>query len=188
MLRHILPLVSAGLLLALSAGAQNAPSSMPAPGSAAPGMQGGPMQGGPGGGQRPPYKPRNLKVLPADTDLDKVMHAYTGALGVQCGFCHAPNDPVTHRPDRASDANPMKDQARIMIRMTEELNKKWLPSLAKMPGHDDHDEQAVIGCGTCHRGEKHPPAFVPAPRPEGPRPPGTPGAAPAAPPPPTAPS
>jgi hypothetical protein len=178
-------MLSAGLFLILPALAQNAPSTPP-PGGAAPGMQGGAPMGGPGGGQRPPYQPRNLKVLPADTDLEKVMRSYSGALGVQCGYCHAPADPTTHRSDRASDANPMKDQARVMIRMTDDLNKRWLPMLAKMP--DDHDEQAVIGCGTCHRGEKHPPAFAPAPRPEGQRPPGAPPAAPATPMPPSGPS
>ena len=163
--RHFLPLLSAGLLLALPAAAQNAPSTSPA------GSTGMPMQGGPGGppGGRAPAPPRNLKVLPQNTDLRKVMRGYAGALGVQCEYCHAAPDPVTHRSDRASDANPMKDQARIMIQMTEDLNSKWLPLLAKMD-HDHGDEKAVIGCGTCHRGEKHPPAFVPPPRPEGERP------------------
>jgi hypothetical protein len=122
--------------------------------------------------------PKNLKVLPQNTDLRKVMRAYSGALGVECEFCHTAPDPVTHHGDRASDANPMKNQARVMIQMTDDLNKKYLPLLAKH-GDGDHDETAVIGCGTCHRGEKHPPAFVPPPRPEGQRPPAAPaGAAP----------
>jgi hypothetical protein len=120
--------------------------------------------------------PKNLKVLPQNTDLRKVMGEYSAALGVQCGYCHAAPDPVTHRGDRASDANPMKDQARLMIQMTDDLNKKYLPMLAKH-GESDHDQMAVIGCGTCHRGEKHPPAFVPPPRPEGERLPGAPAAA-----------
>jgi hypothetical protein len=155
------------LLLALPVAAQNAPTA-PA---------GAPPQGGPGGppGARAPYVPKNLKVLPENTDLRKVMGEYSAALGVQCGYCHAAPDPVTHRGDRASDANPMKNQARVMIQMTDDLNKKYLPLLAKLPDHDDHEEKAaVIGCGTCHRGEKHPPAFVPPPRPEGERPPAAP--------------
>jgi hypothetical protein len=172
LLRHFLPIVSAGLLLALPAAAQNAPST-PTPGGG--GMQGGmPMQGGPGGPGGPPQKPKNLKVLPENTDLRKVMRGFTAALGVECSYCHAPADPVTHHADRASDANPMKDQARVMIRMVDDLNSKYLPLLAKTPGHDE--DKAVIGCGTCHRGEKHPPAFVPPPRPEGE---GRPGGAPA---------
>jgi len=98
------------------------------------------------------------------------MHQYTGALGVECEFCHTPADPVTHRADRASDANPVKDKARYMIQMTDDLNKKYL---AQLPGRDDMD---VVTCGTCHRGEKHPPAFVPAPRPPGNGPGGAPPA------------
>ena len=138
-------------------------------------MPGMPMQGGPGG---PPQKPKNLKVLPENTDLRKVMRGFTAALGVECSYCHTPADPVTHRADRASDANPMKDQTRLMIRMTDDLNSKYLPLLAKLPGHDDHDDKAEVTCGTCHRGKKHPPAFVPPPQPEGEgRPGGAPGAA-----------
>lgn len=171
--RHFLPLLSAGMLLVLPAAAQNAPSTSPAGGT------GMPMQGGPGGapGGRAPSPPRNLKVLPQNTDLRKVMGEYSAALGVRCEYCHAPADPVTHRGDRASDANPMKDQARTMIRMTDDLNEKWLPMLAKMD-HDQDNDKAVIGCGTCHRGEKHPPAFVPPPRPEGERPAARPATAP----------
>jgi hypothetical protein len=93
------------------------------------------------------------------------MREYSGALGVECEFCHTAADPVTHRGDRASDANPMKDRARYMIQMTSDLNTKYL---AQFPGHDD---QAVLGCGTCHRGDKVPSAFVPPPRQEGNRPP-----------------
>src|SRR5438309_162290 len=107
--RHCLPLVSAGLLVVLPAVAQNAPSTPPAGGGGMQGMQGGGM----GGGQRAPEKPKNLKVLPEGTDLRKVMREYSGALGVECSYCHVAADPVTHRADRASDANPMKDQARV---------------------------------------------------------------------------
>ena len=102
LLRHCLPIVSAGLLLTLPAAAQNAPSTSPSGG-----MQNGmPMQGGPGG-QRTPPKPKNLKVLPPDVNILKVMRGYEQALGVECGFCHAAADPVTHRSDKASDANPV---------------------------------------------------------------------------------
>jgi hypothetical protein len=135
--------------------AQSAPATAPA---AAAGGQ----------GARPPYKPTNLKVLPPDTDLRKVMRQYNGDLGVDCEFCHAAPDPVTHREDRASDANPTKDVARFMIQMTDDLNNKYL---AEMPNRRYADP---ITCGTCHRGEKHPSIFVPPPRQEGNRPPGAP--------------
>jgi len=131
---------------------------------------GGPnAAGGPGGGGRAPQKPKNLKVLPEDADIRTIMRGFTGALGVECEYCHAAADPVTHRSDRASDANPEKDKARYMIRMTDDLNAKYL---AQMPGRTDSD---VISCGTCHRGQKHPPAFVAPPRQPGNGPGGGPG-------------
>jgi len=166
-LRCCVPVLCAGLMPLLSAPAQTAP------GTAAP----------PAGAQAPqaPYVPKNLKVLPENTDLRKVMREYTGYLGVECSFCHAPADPVTHRADRASDANPVKETARYMIQMTDDLNAKYLANLP------DRRYADPITCGTCHRGEKHPSVFVPPPRPEGNRPPnpppggaappGTPGAA-----------
>jgi hypothetical protein len=125
---------------------------------------GGPP-GGPGGpgGQRAPYVPKNLKVLPDNTDLRAVMRGFGQSLGVKCEFCHAAADPVTHREDRASDANPMKDTARSMIRMTEDLNDKYLAQL-QIPNRQASDAAPHVTCGTCHRGEKQPPAFVPPPR------------------------
>ncbi|MDP9049302.1 MAG: c-type cytochrome [Acidobacteriota bacterium] len=140
----------------------------------------GSSPGAPPAGPRVPQKPRNLKVLPEDTDLRKVMRQYSGDLGVECEFCHAAPDPVTHRSDRASDANPVKETARYMIRMTDDLNAKYLANLPEQ--HHDHDNP--ITCGTCHRGEKHPSVFVAPPRQEGNRPPGAPpAAAPSSPPP-----
>lgn len=122
----------------------------------------------PPGGARPPYIPKNLKVLPADTDLRKVMRGFSGDLGVECEFCHTAPDPVTHRGDRASDANPVKENARVMIKMTNDLNKNYL---AQLPALKDPDS---ITCGTCHRGAKHPSTFVPPPRQEGGQPGGGP--------------
>jgi hypothetical protein len=86
------------------------------------------------------------------------MHQYTGDLGVGCNFCHAAPDPATKHVEWASDANPMKETARFMITMTAELNEK----LDAMP---DKMYADPVTCGTCHRGEKHPSVFVPAPRP-----------------------
>ena len=169
LLRLCLPVLCAGLVSNLTAAAQQAPA--------------GPPPGGQPGGQRAPYVPKNLKVLPENTNLRVVMRGYAGALGVECEFCHVGPDPVTHRDgDRASDANPMKDVARYMIRMTDDLNDKYLAQLPKAP---NVDADAKVECGTCHRGHSKPEAFVPPPRQQGPRPPGMApgaGAPPAAPP------
>ena len=117
---------------------------------------------------RPPRGPRpnptNLKALPKDITGDaviKLMHQYEGDLGVECEFCHARN-PETHRNDFASDANPMKDTARIMIKMTDDLNAKYLTQII-----GDHKPENPITCGTCHRGMSHPEPFVPKPQERG---------------------
>ena len=98
------------------------------------------------------------------------MRGFTGDLGVECEFCHTAADPVTHRTDRSSDANPKKDVARSMIQMTADLNNKYL---AAIPNRENTDP---ITCGTCHQGHSHPAVFVPAPRQQG----GGPGGGPAA--------
>jgi hypothetical protein len=108
--------------------------------------------------------PTNIKALPKDisrADLIKVMRQFAGDLGVQCEFCHAQN-PTTHRNDFASDANPKKDTARVMIAMTEAINTKYLTQLANHTASD-----TPVTCGTCHRGESHPSVFVPQARPAG---------------------
>jgi cytochrome c553 len=99
---------------------------------------------------------RNLKVLPKDIskdDLDKVMDSWKAALGVKCGFCHAPSkDSTSRRLDFASDDKPEKNIARHMFRMTAKINKKYF-SFNK----DDKGEAVpAISCITCHRGSPHP--------------------------------
>lgn len=100
-------------------------------------------------------RPTNLQVLPKDIsnkDLIATMRGFSAALGVECSFCHAEN-PQTHRIDFASDANPHKNTARIMIRMLNEINTKYLATA---------DQDAPVKsatCGTCHRGNALPPPF-----------------------------
>jgi hypothetical protein len=108
-------------------------------------------------GPRP--KPTNIKALPANITGDDVMtlmHGFEGDLGVECEFCHAKN-PETKRNDFPSDANPVKETARAMIRMTTDLNTKFLAQLS------DRKTTDPITCGTCHQGMAHPAVFVPKP-------------------------
>lgn len=106
-------------------------------------------------------RPTNLQVLPKDISnqqLIATMRGFTKALGVECSFCHAEN-PQTHRLDFASDAKPEKTTARTMMRMTKEINSKYLSTV------NDPDATAAektVTCGTCHRGNSMPPAFQPA--------------------------
>jgi hypothetical protein len=120
---------------------------------------------------RPPRGPRpnptNIKALPKNITGDevlKVMHQYEGDLGVECEFCHARN-PETKKNDFPSDANPVKDKARLMIKMTDDINAKYVAQLS------DHKSTDPITCGTCHRGMEHPEAFVPKPQEHGSHPP-----------------
>jgi hypothetical protein len=111
---------------------------------------------------RPRPKPTNLQVLPKDFTGDQVidiMHKFERELGVECGYCHARNpnpSPTTGHLDFASDTNPMKDRARTMMRMNQEINQHFLAEL-KPPA------QPSVTCGTCHRGNAKPLAFVPPP-------------------------
>ncbi len=99
---------------------------------------------------------RNLKVLPkdiSDQKLDSFMHVYTKALGEKCSFCHVPfNKNFPDSLDYASDAEPMKEEARKMMLMTMEINKTnfWF----------DKNTQPLylktISCKTCHNGQAIP--------------------------------
>jgi hypothetical protein len=91
----------------------------------------------------PPAGPKNLQVLPKSSTKDQVkatMKAMSRDLGVECDFCH-------EVPDMASDKSPKKKTAREMMRMTEELNAKWIKKVAA---------KAEVTCVTCHRGHEKP--------------------------------
>jgi Photosynthetic reaction centre cytochrome C subunit len=103
----------------------------------------------------PQNKPRNLKVLPKDISdhaLDSFMSSYSKALGVGCDFCHVQ---VKGPPDSlnfVSDVNPMKEQARKMMRLTIQLNKDYFYfDTTRIPVYLN-----VVSCITCHRGDPMP--------------------------------
>jgi hypothetical protein len=107
----------------------------------------------------PHAKPSNLKVLPADIsgdDIDKLMHGYEKQLGVPCGYCHE-QSAETKEINYASDENPVKQTARVMISMTSDINEKYLAQLG------DRRYAPPITCGNCHRGQVEPPDFEPKP-------------------------
>jgi len=110
----------------------------------------------------PPPQPQphatNLKVLPKSMSIGEVYKLMAGMqrdLGVQCGFCHE-EDPDSKRIDYASDENPRKETARFMMRMTNDINEKYLGKLG------DRQYAPPITCGNCHLGQMHPPAYDPA--------------------------
>jgi hypothetical protein len=105
--------------------------------------------------QQDPIKFKNLKVLPkdiSDDDLDHIMDNFKESLGVKCGFCHAPSKENPKKLDMASDDNPRKDITREMMRMTQEMNQKYI---SKIP-HADTVKLQMVTCNTCHRGATKP--------------------------------
>lgn len=96
-----------------------------------------------------PEKPKNLKVLPKNIsheELIVVMRNFNNALGVKCGFCHAPSKDDPKHMDFASDENPHKGVARDMVRMTNRINKKFFKG----------SEPMTVTCYTCHHGNEEP--------------------------------
>ena len=101
--------------------------------------------------------PTNLKVLPKDispAQLRRTMDGFRDDLGVTCGYCHTRN-PQTQKFDYASDEKPDKQTTRIMIRMLNDINDKYLQGLG------DRRYSTPVTCGSCHQGESTPPPFEP---------------------------
>ena len=93
---------------------------------------------------------KNLQVLPktiSKDELKAIMKAQAKSLDVECDHCH-------NVPDMASDDNANKKIARDMMKMTAEINAKWIKPLKNSEKHQ-------VTCGTCHRGHDEPPPFVP---------------------------
>jgi hypothetical protein len=104
----------------------------------------------------PPRRPVNLQVLPKDTapaTLGKLMKRFEKELGVSCSHCHV-EDPQTQKLDYASDDNPAKQTARLMIAMLDEINGKYLAQLG-----GDRRYSVPVTCGSCHQGQSSPPVF-----------------------------
>ena len=101
-------------------------------------------------------KPQNLKVLPKDISEDALhdeMKMYSKSLGVRCNFCHESHEvPGKERPEMnfASDVKKEKEVARDMIKMTADINTKYIATMGN--GH----KLDQITCVTCHNGGKHP--------------------------------
>ena len=97
-------------------------------------------------GPNPFASPKNLKVLTGETpdQLRTTMRAFAGALGQQCNYCHV-------QGDFASDDNPKKETARMMLAMAREINGKF-----------PQDGKRRVSCYTCHRGATTPATEPPA--------------------------
>jgi hypothetical protein len=125
-----------------------------------------PAAGQRGGGRGAAAAPQNLQVLPKEMPQAQVVQAmqeFTGALGVQCAYCHvqaaAPaggrgdggggrgRGPAAPAFEFASDDKPQKKAARQMMLMVRDLNPKVMAAVGKAEG-----SATRVGCVTCHRG------------------------------------
>jgi len=101
--------------------------------------------------QYPPKAVTNLKVLPADINVDSLletMAGFTRALGVRCTYCHAGRDgQPLDSIDFASDMRPAKEKARAMLRMVAAINGEHLERLVNR-----RTPPVAVGCFTCHHG------------------------------------
>lgn len=99
----------------------------------------------------PPWQGQNLQVFPADiarNDLMQRMREFSFALGVRCQHCHTGGNGVSFDGvDFASDAKPAKVTARVMLRMTQQINGSLLPALPARA-----EPRVGVACVTCHRG------------------------------------
>jgi hypothetical protein len=149
-LRQSSVLASAAVLfsLAVLTAAQSPQSPPPAPGGAPPRERSHPA-------------PTNLKVLSKNLTGDQVhdiMEGWESQLGVHCRTCHAENPKdigPNGRPrlNYADDSKPEKNTARLMFKMTEDINVNYVSKV--------ENSGEPVTCGTCHRGHLGPEPFVP---------------------------
>ncbi|MEQ8762941.1 MAG: c-type cytochrome [Planctomycetota bacterium] len=117
--------------------------------------------------------PENLTVLPKDItprELNRVMREASIGLGVRCWACHVGEEGRDLSTfDFVSDEKPMKEAARVMLRMVMDINEKHLPKLEELKkGKDDETEKPKgaaaliqkkepatprVRCATCHQGK-----------------------------------
>jgi hypothetical protein len=103
----------------------------------------------------PPASFKNLQVLPKDAPARVVvgtMKGFANNLGVRCQFCHVGKEGLPLEEfDFVSDDIPQKKTARIMMRLTDDINKQLDAAVPRAAG-----VEARVTCITCHRGKSTP--------------------------------
>ena len=100
-----------------------------------------------------PEKFTNLKILPESISraaLIDTMRAFSRALGARCDYCHV-EKADGHELDFAKDDKRTKRTARVMFRMVQDLNTKYLTEVVERP-----TPNVIVRCETCHRGQPRP--------------------------------
>jgi tetratricopeptide (TPR) repeat protein len=101
----------------------------------------------------------NLTVLPKTISKDNllnVMRNFTEGLGVRCNFCHVGDEgkPLSTY-DFAADDKDNKRIARVMLKMTNNINEEYL-SQVKEIGDMKEENIIEVKCITCHHGVNKP--------------------------------
>lgn len=103
----------------------------------------------------PPASFKNLQVLPKDSPARVVvgtMKGFAMNLGVRCQFCHVGKEDLPLEEfDFVSDEIPQKKTARIMMRLTDDINKQLDAAVPRAAA-----AEARVTCMTCHRGKSTP--------------------------------
>ena len=110
----------------------------------------------PAGAQQPEeWKGKNLQYFPKDIKREVLiqrMREFSFALAVRCQHCHAGGDGISFDGvDFSSDDKPAKNKARVMLHMTDVINKTMLP---KLPSRAEPSVE--VNCATCHHGLRLP--------------------------------
>ena len=104
-------------------------------------------------------KPKKTKVISHSASPDELrstMMMMVRGLGTRCITCHVgkePDDLSTF--DFQSDAKQNKLNARLMLKMQNDVNQKTLPKVKPDP---PDTEKAQVTCFTCHQKQLKPPA------------------------------
>ncbi len=103
----------------------------------------------------PPSSFKNLQVLPKDASAGVVvgtMKNFAINLGVRCQFCHVGKEGLPLEAfDFVSDEMPQKETARLMMRLTADINRQLDAVVPRSA-----TAEARVTCMTCHRGKSTP--------------------------------
>ena len=103
----------------------------------------------------PPASFKNLQVLPKESPAGVVvgtMKGFANNLGVRCQFCHVGKEGLPLEEfDFVSDEITQKKTARIMMRLTDDINRTLDTAVPREAG-----TEASVSCITCHRGKPKP--------------------------------
>ena len=96
---------------------------------------------------------QSMKGVPAGRLLAIMEFGYARSLGVNCTYCHTPDN-------WASEDKTKKQIARDMSAMAGRINNELLTGIKNLKG-----PKPTINCTTCHRGQAIPALNLPAPSP-----------------------